>query len=663
MRHKFGTSLPFVRPFLALIAGIVIAEFTSFATPALVVIILLLLSLALHLIKKGRQRLVVFRSIMILFTVAASGSYLNSKDPYVFNRAEEGFIRGRFIAGDRVRCSDYSCRTTGHFIIADSIDTTQYQATFIIARSDSVDPIPGAVYAFTGSLSHFKPPVNPYEFDRLKYENERQLSGEVKVDSIKLVSTSPLDARSKGKHHLDNVLNEIENPDVKTVCFALLSGDKTELNPEVRNHFARCGIMHLLAVSGLHVGLIAWLPLMLLRYSYRKFMRLMACSITLLIVWVFAWFTGFSASVIRAAAMVSLIAVGMTFGKRVSSINSLCAVGIFMLVSEPRLLFHPGFLLSFSAVAAIVSWTPILTDLYPGGSRLSHYFSQSSAVAITAQAGTSPIGVYYFKQLPLLFLPANIVAVPLATLMLYVLLLGVILSSAGVSVPWLFELLNLMGKLLLAFAEFISSLKFAAWEQLNISLHEALLWSVFTIIFFYILAQKSPRNFWVLLLPGLAILMCLHQRLDHRVEVTVFSGYRDPVIGLNGRMESVLILPSTETFLYRASAWQREKKAHTLVLDHDTCFVHGGIEIQKTNSGLFIGKVLIGDVEKLQKVRPQDNRLVLKNGHWDLAVVCEGIKNVEWDLSQSACQFRINSTGTIEEVYGQHRPPIRLSHR
>ncbi len=663
MRHKFGTSLPFVRPFLALITGIVIAEFTSLAMPALVVIILLLLSLALHLIRKGTQRLVVFRSVMILFTVAASGSYLNSKDPHAFNRVDEGFLRGQFIAGERVRCSDYSCRTTGHFIVADSIDTVKYQATFVIARSDSVVPIPGAVYAFTGNLNHFKPPVNPYEFDRLKYGNERHLSGEVKVDSIKLIKTSPLDARSKGKHHLDKVLNEIEDTDVKTVCFALLSGDKTELNEEVRNHFARCGIMHLLAVSGLHVGLIAWLPLMFLRYSYRKFTRVLACSITLLIVWVFAWFTGFSASVIRAASMVSLIAVGMTFGKRVSSINSLCAVGIFMLISEPRLLFHPGFLLSFSAVAAIVSWSPILTDLYPGGSRISHYFSQSSAVAITAQAGTSPIGVYYFKQLPLLFLPANIIAVPLATLMLYVLLIGVILSSVGISASWLFELLNLMGKLLLIFAEFISSLKFAAWEQLDISLYEALLWSKITIVFFFILSQKNPRNYYVLLLPGLAILMCLHHRLDHRVEVTVFSGYRDPVIGLNGRMESLLLVPSTETFLYRASAWQREKKARILALERDTSFVYDGIEIQKSNSGLFIGKVLISDEDKLQIIRPQDNRLVLKNGHWNLAVVCEGIQDEEWDLSQSACQFRINSTGTIEEVYGQHRLPIRLSHQ
>lgn len=658
--HRFGTTLPFVKPFFALVTGIAAAEVVSLPIPAEAIFVVLGIAFFLHRLRSGSNSVVFLKSLALLLTIFITGIVLLNEASQQAPRIEEGNYQGRVQLTNAIRCTPDYCSTIGEIYVSSPTgEITPVQVRFSFAPDSSHQLKTDCICQYEGTLKHYRPQRNPYSFDGERYAFENGLAGRMVVNEF-TCTPRPVSARSRGRHALRSALDQIENEEVSAVFYALLSGDKTDLSEATRTHFARCGIMHLLAVSGLHVGLIAWLPLLLLRFTYRRIVRIFMALLVVLLVWGFAWFTGLSASVTRASAMISLMAIGLAFRKRVSTLNSLAAVGIFMLISAPRLLFNAGFLLSFCAVAAIVLWTPIITDRYFFRAPAKRYILQSSAVAITAQAGTSPISVYFFKQLPLLFLPANLIAVPLATFTLYLLLATLIVDAVGISADWLFIALNVLGNVLLLTAKTIGELPFSALESLEISLTEAFLWLFFTAVVFQYWAHPSIQGRLVLIGLATSLLLLHHFRQDDRVELVAFSSYGDPLLGLTGRMEAHLLLWDENQRTFAANAWQSFTHAESIVVRDglDTTLCH--VPIRRSGDWVQIGQLLVSKNEYTDELTEEHAKieLLLPSGY--ATIIAKGDAPSKLDLTGYAQAVRLNSDGTIGKWYDRRKPPSRL---
>lgn len=226
--------------------------------------------------------------------------------------------------------------------------------------------------------------------------------------------------------------------DVLAVVSALTVGDKSELSPELRATYSASGASHVLALSGLHIGILAGI-LTLLFYPLRLFMwgRRTASVLMLLLLWAFAFLSGLSASVVRAVTMFSLYVIASFLSKgRFSGFISLSLAAFLMLLYRPFYLFDISFQLSFLAVGGILFFYPVFSSWMPAGFRRIRWIWNTLSVSIAAQLGTLPFVLFYFGAFPTYFLLANLLVTPLAVCILGSTLAALLLGD----IPWLGEL-------------------------------------------------------------------------------------------------------------------------------------------------------------------------------------------------------------------------------
>ena len=188
---------------------------------------------------------------------------------------------------------------------------------------------------------------------------------------------------------------------------AVLTGDTSALDTHVRRDFAKAGIAHILALSGLHLALIAWMTGVLLYPLFPSPSSRRRSIAVIAVIWVFATATGLSPSVIRAAVMVTVLLAGRALQRRHSPFNSLFLAASLILMADPEALFSAGFQLTVAAVAAILTFTPLL-DRLPDRHRALRGPLAMVGVPLAAMTGTALISVYHFHTLPVHFLGANI---------------------------------------------------------------------------------------------------------------------------------------------------------------------------------------------------------------------------------------------------------------
>ena len=224
----------------------------------------------------------------------------------------------------------------------------------------------------------------------------------------------------------------------RAIVKALLLGQRDELDPEQRDAFSRSGTMHVLAVSGMHVGLIyACMAVLLGWWGKRKGARTLRGVLIILALWVFAGITGGSPSVVRAAFMFSLFTVAGLGGRYTDALNSLFAAGFVMLLFDPLMLVQLSFQLSFLAVLGIALFYRPILHLWTPSNTIAGYFWSLFSVSLAAQTLTTPLALLMFKAFPVYFLPANLIVVGLVALSVYG---GLLLLVCG-KVPWVGELL------------------------------------------------------------------------------------------------------------------------------------------------------------------------------------------------------------------------------
>ena len=249
--------------------------------------------------------------------------------------------------------------------------------------------------------------------------------------------------------------------DAYAVVAAMALGDKSALTKELKDMYSLTGASHVLALSGLHLGII-YMLLSLLVHGRRW--RMLSQLFLIISIWGFVFLVGMSMSVVRAAIMLSVYAL-LSLGHRDKmSVNTLAFTAIVMLLANPLSLFDVGFQLSFMAVFSILVWYPIFEGLIPQPFFMSHrsirWIWSMVAVSCAAQLGTAPLVAYYFGRFSTLFLITNLVVIPAATLILYLAILVLI-------VPSLAYLLNNIVTFLNTFLERMAALPYASIEGLH----------------------------------------------------------------------------------------------------------------------------------------------------------------------------------------------------
>lgn len=340
----------------------------------------------------------------------------------------------------------YRCRAQFHWWSDDHRGEGRLML-YLPKGSQPGDWFPGL--RLTTKLRFYAPPAqrNPFAFDYRQFLARKGIHRQAFLSAKDPYSLLPSDQKSVRQRaalwqgHFVKLLKQWPlDQHQEAVAAALLVGNRKEISAEQRKNYSASGLSHLLAVSGLHVGIFYMVSGYLLFWlgKGRRAERIRYLLIFLAL-WGYALLTGLSPSVLRAVTMFSFFALARVLGRRASVYHTLFCSALFLLLVNPQFLFSVGFQLSYLAVLAIVSLVPLGQPFWQPRWRALRWLRDLCLVSIAAQIGTAPLAVYYFHQFPLGFLLSNLLALPLITLIMYLALPALVLQALGLSLPWLWQ--------------------------------------------------------------------------------------------------------------------------------------------------------------------------------------------------------------------------------
>ena len=287
--------------------------------------------------------------------------------------------------------------------------------------------------------------------------------------------------------------------DTSALCKALCIADKSDLTSTVKKDFSRAGASHILAVSGMHVGIIftAISTLIGLISQSRKFSRI-ASIVAICFLWFYAFICGLQPSIVRACTMFTIPIIGKLLKRDSSSLNSLLFTAFCMVIYDYTNLFNIGFQLSFLAVAGILLFQEKIFNIFQLQNKFLIWLWSLTSVSIAAQITTLPLTIYYFHNIPVLSLISNLFVVPLSTLLIYF-SGGLILFNLTNVSNIISLILNKLSYYLNLFIEEISCTPFATIENINISIfHVATLYLIILITKYFLDSKKPVCVIWIL---------------------------------------------------------------------------------------------------------------------------------------------------------------------
>lgn len=342
---------------------------------------------------------------------------------------------------------------------------------------------------------------NPFQFDYSKYLEKQNVFHQIytQENQIKIVQR-----HKTTDYYIENLRNNLSksfdihqfDSKTKAIIDALILGQRLELDKETIADYSNAGVIHILAISGLHISIIYFFIVFLLKPLKKiRFGSEIQLLIVLAILWLFALLTGLPASVTRAVTLFSFISIGNYFNQPKAIYNALAISAFLILLVKPNAIFDIGFQLSYAAVLSIVLFQPFYKKFYFSENKIAVYFTDTILVSLAAQIGVLPLSLYYFNQLPLLFLLANLVIIPLSSL---VLIVGIVILPLNYMLP---SVAVFLGKILEFSIQFMNNYihwiaKFKSGIITNISFSGWLTFSMYLVIvaFIYWMYHTKVKN-------------------------------------------------------------------------------------------------------------------------------------------------------------------------
>jgi competence protein ComEC len=372
----------------------------------------------------------------------------------------------------------------------------------------------GDLISFEPKLEDVPPPKNPNEFDFRKYLSFHLIHQQafLRSNNWKLIQEAPTTGIFKfANDSRSNLINTLREKGIKgkelAVASALILGYKDSIDAELKSAYSSAGAMHVLAVSGLHVGVIFLIFSQLLSFFEKiKYGNIIKGILLILILWCYALLTGLSPSVMRAATMFSFIVVAKMTKRNSSFFNTLAASALVLLIYNPLLLMEVGFQLSYMAVIGIVIIQPWINNWVSFKYWIPQKIWEITAVSVAAQIATFPLGLLYFHQFPNYFMLSNLIVIPLAIAILYLGIITLSLSFVPVIGNYLAIALNYIIQFLNYAVNFIDGLPYSLSENIRFSVLDT--WLVYLFII-CIISMVTYRKFKYLLLGNTFVIIFL----------------------------------------------------------------------------------------------------------------------------------------------------------
>ena len=385
--------------------------------------------------------------------------------------------------------------------------------------------------------------INPFSFDYRRHLAINNVYHQIRLENRvwKIEKTAQnhwfsllYSLRTKIKKYF----SKFRSTEIQTLAMALFIGDRQELSPEIYQYFQAAGTIHILAISGLHIGILL-VFLNIIFYPVKRINKILFLLLVLGILWMYALLTGLSPSVIRAVVMFSFLQIGLQIKRKTSVYNSLFAAAFILLLFHPNYLFQVGFQMSFAAVLSIVSFQPVFSKWFRFNNKILQWWLDLFWVSVSAQMGILPLTLYYFHQFPLYFFIANLLVIPLLFAVLFtgfILIISLILS---IEIPVVSTILQNLLQLLLSINSEIASWKYSLIRHIYFS-GELLIISLFLIftVYFFLNNKRSFKRL-ALLLTAIILLQTgiLSVKYLHTKESVyyVFHQFKTPVTALQSQ--------------------------------------------------------------------------------------------------------------------------------
>ena len=355
----------------------------------------------------------------------------------------------------------------------------------------------------------------------------------------------------------------------KNFIITLLSGDRAYLDPEVRQTFANAGIAHVLALSGMHIAIIAGIFLSILfplnflgKYKLRYFL-------TALLLWFYAFITGMSPSIIRACVMASAFIIAMILERKNTAFNSLCLAGFIILLFSPYAMYEIGFQLSFLCVASLILFAGRLNPIDHRHHPRLYNLCGLVLASLIATFSSWIVVAYYFQTFPTLFLPANIIILPVLPFYVSGIILYLFLELCGIHIELLAKAIDSCYDL------FVSIISFFGNEtvlHLSVPGYSVFLWLlgvIFIALSIWKVRTWRIKPFYISIVSALFIFSSL--LLTYLYEPKMERGFiicnSYPELRINvsdGRIESFLEIPKNALSMHQIN------KKSIIILDFDT---------------------------------------------------------------------------------------------
>ncbi len=517
---------PFVRYTVLLIGGIILYNFLPYSNLSLFVIIgitLLLIYSFLFVFRNRIKNPLIFGIIggtILIFT----GYFLS------FVRKENNRVQhyshyvGKFeyfevIVDNLVEEKENSWKTVGvirSIISNNSILPTSGKILLYIDNKTIEKPKYGDVFFVKGNPQEITTPKNPEEFDYQKYMQRQNIEYQqyLRAENLEKSGNKPPDIlinfALQTNARVDSILTTfVEGKNQYGVANAMILGQRDDLSNDLMQAYSAAGAIHVLSVSGLHVGVIYAVLLWIFGFMKRKrkIGKIAFFFLIFSVLWFYAFVTGLSSPVLRSSVMFSIFLIAETFNKNKDGYNTTALSAFVLLLYNPNFLFNVGFQLSYLAVFGMIYFQPKLNPLWPIDKKKSwlHWLGDRTwkvtTVAVAAQIATFPITIYYFHQFPNYFILANPVVILLSSIVLMYGLGFVILGELLLFFNQI-TIINFFGQGLKYTILWLNE-TVLFFEQLTLSITKFLwvstyeMWLFYGLIFGLIALWKTRKYVWV----------------------------------------------------------------------------------------------------------------------------------------------------------------------
>lgn len=497
---------PLIKITASFVLGILIAHYTkpAFLVSLIAVLLSLLALFCVYFYAKSKLVITNLFGITALSTALFIGIFTTvSQDPSRNKTHYIHFISNQnkncavvLIIKEKLKTTTVSNRYVAQIISLDG-KATCGKVLLNLKKSTPLKIDIGFKLQAIGTIKKTMPPMNPNQFDYGKYLENQHIYGQMYVNSTS-VKSSPIIEKSVFYYASllrNKIIQNLEknhfHKSELSVVVALILGQQQDISPEIVRDYQYAGAVHVLSVSGLHVGFILLFITFLLKpFPNSRSGALVKLIIVITFLWAFGLLAGFAPSVVRSVTMFSFVAVGMFLRRSVNIYNTIAISALLILLFQPSFLMDVGFQLSYVALFFIVWLQPLLASLWRPKYKLTSYLWDIITVSFAAQIGTFPMSIYYFHQFPGLFFVTNLVILPGMSLILG---LGVIVMFLAVfdwiwlpllkALEWSIWLLNKVIAWVASFEGFV-------FKDIPLSIY--IMWGLYVLIFCVIIWFKKP---------------------------------------------------------------------------------------------------------------------------------------------------------------------------